>query len=162
MSDRDAPIALVRYTVMTWVTMGILRVWLGACMWLWYVRYYRLYFRNLPSFPSNHWFWGTIPTDDVFKYLAKTTLDIIGLAEFDYKFRALSEPHNGLADAYARMFQGSMDINPLNILQAVIGSILMALIAEKKQVTRRIGMKIVQDCKRAILFDHTEGSEKET
>nr|ODN90579.1 hypothetical protein L203_01690 [Cryptococcus depauperatus CBS 7841] len=73
-------------------------------MWLRYVRCYRLYFRNLPSSPSNHWFWGTIPTVDVFKYLAKATLDIIGLAEFGYNFRAFSEPHNELADAYARMF----------------------------------------------------------
>ncbi len=44
---------------------------------------------------------------DVYKWLGKCTLDVIGLAGFDYDFASLSNPDNELANAFAKMFSTS-------------------------------------------------------
>lgn len=57
---------------------------------------------------------------DVMKYLGKTTLDVIGIVGFSYDFKALSEPHNELSEAYSKMFQASMDANFWDFLRGAI------------------------------------------
>ena len=55
---------------------------------------------------------------DVMKYLGQATLDVIGLAGFDYDFKALSEPKNELAEAYRDMFSVGQSITAMAIFQA--------------------------------------------
>lgn len=103
---------------------------------------------------------------DVMKYLGKTTLDVIGIVGFNYDFKALSEPHNELSEAYSKMFQASMDPDIWDFLRAVIPLVKKlpnkraAEIAARKAVTLRIGKKIVEDKKREVMSAHSEGLEK--
>jgi cytochrome P450 len=55
---------------------------------------------------------------DVMMYLGQATLDVIGLAGFDYDFKALSEPKNELAEAYRDMFSVGQSITAMAIFQA--------------------------------------------
>lgn len=59
---------------------------------------------------------------DVMRYLAQATLDVIGLAGFNYDFRSLStsEGENELAEAYRNMFQATQQIDKFAILQAFV------------------------------------------
>lgn len=59
---------------------------------------------------------------DVMRYLAQATLDVIGLAGFNYDFRSLSvsEGKNELAEAYRNMFQATQTIDKMAILQAFV------------------------------------------
>jgi hypothetical protein len=59
---------------------------------------------------------------DVMRYLAQATLDVIGLAGFNYDFRSMSisEGPNELAEAYRNMFQATQSIDTLAIAQAFI------------------------------------------
>jgi len=59
---------------------------------------------------------------DVMKYLAQATLDVIGLAGFNYDFRSmsLSEGPNELAEAYRNMFQATQAVDTFAIAQAFI------------------------------------------
>jgi cytochrome P450 len=59
---------------------------------------------------------------DVMRYLAQATLDVIGLAGFNYDFRSLSieEGENELAEAYRDMFQATQSIDTFAIMQAFI------------------------------------------
>ncbi|KIR63999.1 cytochrome P450 [Cryptococcus bacillisporus CA1873] len=103
---------------------------------------------------------------DVMKYLGKTTLDVIGIVGFSYDFKALSEPHNELSEAYSKMFQASMDANFWDFLRGAIPLVnklpnkRATEIAARKAVTLRIGKKIVEDKKREVMSAHSEGLEK--
>lgn len=59
---------------------------------------------------------------DVMRYLGQATLDVIGLAGFNYDFRSLStsEGENELAEAYRNMFQATQAIDKMAILQAFV------------------------------------------
>ena len=57
---------------------------------------------------------------DMLKYLGQTTLDIIGLAGFDYDFHSLSQAKNELAEAYSAMFNVGQSVDIVTILQAII------------------------------------------
>jgi hypothetical protein len=59
---------------------------------------------------------------DVMRYLAQATLDVIGLAGFNYDFRSMSisEGPNELAEAYRNMFQATQSIDTLAIAQVFI------------------------------------------
>jgi hypothetical protein len=59
---------------------------------------------------------------DVMRYLAQATLDVIGLAGFNYDFRSMSltEGPNELAEAYRSMFQATQSIDTFAIAQAFI------------------------------------------
>ena len=57
---------------------------------------------------------------DVMKYLGQATLDVIGVAGFDYDFKALSEPKNVLAEAYREMFSVGQSITFMAVVQALV------------------------------------------
>lgn len=57
---------------------------------------------------------------DVMKFLGQATLDVIGLAGFNYDFHALSQPKNELAEAYREMFSAGMNITFMAIVQALV------------------------------------------
>lgn len=54
------------------------------------------------------------------KYLGQATLDVIGVAGFDYDFKALSEPKNVLAEAYREMFSVGQSITFMAVVQALV------------------------------------------
>lgn len=55
---------------------------------------------------------------DVQKYLAQATLDVIGLAGFDYRFNALAEPYNELSEAFRAMFSIGQQVTPMAVLES--------------------------------------------
>lgn len=65
---------------------------------------------------------GDVARLDVLSWISKTTLDIIGLAGFNYAFNALDPdgPVNELSEAFGAIFSASHDSRFLNMLQAFI------------------------------------------
>lgn len=57
---------------------------------------------------------------DVMKYVNQATLDVIGIAGFDYDFQALSQPRNELAEAFISMFSANAELSYFAIVQALI------------------------------------------
>ena len=57
---------------------------------------------------------------DVMLYLGQATLDVIGIAGFNYDLQALSDPNNELARAYRDMMSAGQTISVLGLLQAII------------------------------------------
>jgi len=57
---------------------------------------------------------------DVMRYLGQTTLDVIGIAGFNYDFKSLSQPKNELAEAYRDMFQAGQSFDFIAVLQAFV------------------------------------------
>ncbi|WVQ81299.1 hypothetical protein IAT38_003422 [Cryptococcus sp. DSM 104549] len=104
---------------------------------------------------------------DVMRFLGKTTLDVIGLAGFDYDFKALSSSGNELADAYRRMVNVRTDPSPAALLQAFfpmfrkLPTKRTRVFRESSAVARGIGMDIVNKKKRAVQEYLDAGIEKE-
>lgn len=57
---------------------------------------------------------------DVMRYLGQTTLDVIGIAGFNYDFKSLSSEDNELAEAYRKMFSRTQAVTKMAIAQALI------------------------------------------
>ncbi|OCF32427.1 hypothetical protein I316_05853 [Kwoniella heveanensis BCC8398] len=104
---------------------------------------------------------------DVLSWLGKTTLDVIGLAGFNYDFRALEDPKNELADAYRKMFGASMEITVGAIIQAIVPFMRhiptkrVRTVKESRDVTRRIGQRLIEEKKKAISSVHAGGRQLE-
>ncbi|KAJ6450783.1 cytochrome P450 [Mycena sanguinolenta] len=111
-------------------------------------------------------FWGQQPQDDsgwahldVFDGLKAITLDIIGLAGFNYQFNSLNpnkEPTE-LDEAFKRVFlqSGNRQPTPITILRARF-PILLPLLPPPKRLTEgrgtmdRIGNQLLQDAKNGV------------
>lgn len=57
---------------------------------------------------------------DVMKFLGMCTLDVIGVAGFNYDFKSLSQPKNELAEAFREMFSAGQNFNFVGVLQAFV------------------------------------------
>ncbi len=57
---------------------------------------------------------------DVMRYLGQCTLDVIGVAGFNYDFAALRQPKNELAEAYREMFGASQELTVMAVLQSLV------------------------------------------
>jgi cytochrome P450 len=95
---------------------------------------------------------------NVLSWLSKMTLDVIGLAGFNYEFNALNpdEKPNELNSAFATMFQAGQQLSPLPILQAWF-PIFRAVPSERGRKIKagqntmgRIGRQLLSDSKAAI------------
>jgi cytochrome P450 len=93
---------------------------------------------------------------DVMRYMGATTLDVIGLAGFDYDFNALRDNKNELAQAFRDMFSAGMGISAMNVLQNFI-PILQAIPTKARETTRRsravtvrIGKELMENKKKAV------------
>jgi cytochrome P450 len=95
---------------------------------------------------------------DVLSWLSKMTLDVIGLAGFNYEFNALNpdEKPNELNSAFTTMFQAGQQVSLLPILQAWF-PIFRAVPSERGKKTKaaqntmgRIGRQLLSDSKAAI------------
>ncbi|KAJ7435983.1 cytochrome P450 [Mycena galericulata] len=108
---------------------------------------------------------GGVSRVDVLSWLSKATLDIIGLAGFNYEINALGTPDTEIQDELAKAFEDLVTAEteitfsnllqhtfpPLRRLPTVGGNITI-----KSQATiTRIGMKLLAESKREIAQDGT-------
>nr|XP_018259389.1 cytochrome P450 [Kwoniella dejecticola CBS 10117]OBR81547.1 cytochrome P450 [Kwoniella dejecticola CBS 10117] len=104
---------------------------------------------------------------DVMSWLGKTTLDVIGLAGFNYDFKALEDPNNELAEAYRKMFSAGMEVTIGAIIQAlfpifqIIPTERMRTVRASTKKTKEIGQRLIDEKKRAIAAAHHDGFEKQ-
>ncbi|KAJ6551196.1 cytochrome P450 [Mycena capillaripes] len=91
---------------------------------------------------------------DIISWLNKATLDIIGLAGFNYNFNSLaSENESELAGAFTTIFHAGISTSAIRILQSLIPVFrfiptqLDATLAEAQAVMRRIGLQLLQESK---------------
>ncbi|RSH95125.1 hypothetical protein EHS25_000211 [Saitozyma podzolica] len=103
---------------------------------------------------------------DVLKFLGMATIDVIGIAGFNYDFRALHQPRNELAEAFRDMFSAGQNLTVMGIIQALVpGADLiptkrMRTIWASQATTRRIGKRLIEEKKKAIRQQHAGGLEK--
>ncbi|KAK7035895.1 cytochrome P450 [Favolaschia claudopus] len=95
---------------------------------------------------------------DVLSWLSRATLDIIGLAGFNYNFNSLaSEQQTALGEAFATTFRAGFIMNPVRMLQTVIPAFRfirtdLDRVMEKSQaVMRTIGLQLLEDSKREMV-----------
>ncbi|KAJ7912531.1 cytochrome P450 [Mycena leptocephala] len=91
---------------------------------------------------------------DVLSWLSKATLDIIGLAGFNYEFNNLSSDGTSeLGAAFSTIFRTGMKIDLIRILQTWVAALrfiptkLDATMATSRATMMRIGRKLLQDSK---------------
>ncbi|CCO34133.1 hypothetical protein BN14_08225 [Rhizoctonia solani AG-1 IB] len=102
---------------------------------------------------------------DVLSWLSRATLDIIGVAGFDYEFGALDgNDEDELSKAFNKAFESGQHFNILAILRAFVP--IFRLIpdelsrgrAASMETMRRVGMKLIADKKEALEHDLKTGS----
>ncbi|KAJ7334856.1 cytochrome P450 [Mycena albidolilacea] len=94
---------------------------------------------------------------DILSWLSKATLDIIGLAGFNYEFSNLSaEGTSELGKAFADIFRSGMQLEFIALLQNLIPAFriiptrLDATINSSRATMMRIGRKLLQDSKNEL------------
>ncbi|TCD69777.1 hypothetical protein EIP91_006313 [Steccherinum ochraceum] len=105
---------------------------------------------------------------DVLFGLGRMTLDVIGLAGFNYEFDALADGKpNELNNAFKTIFQGDTQLPILNMLRMfvpplrIIPTSRSLKTAAAMKVMRRIGMELIAEKKAAILSEKTQGADVE-
>ncbi|KAG9019552.1 hypothetical protein FS842_007833 [Serendipita sp. 407] len=103
---------------------------------------------------------------DVLSYLSRATLDIIGLAGFDYSFNTLANEEDGLAKSFKKLFQPGGGFPIAQLLKAQF-PILRSLLRFDQQskyaddVHRRmteIGKRLIETKKEEVKQQRSEGS----
>ncbi|RXW20256.1 hypothetical protein EST38_g5603 [Candolleomyces aberdarensis] len=98
------------------------------------------------------------PTVDVLSWLSRMTLDVIGLAGFNYKFNALSEgkEKNELNKAFSKIFETNASVSIIPLLRGFFPALRWLPAdrdAETKQARRtmdRIGRELLDNSKEAL------------
>ncbi|KAG8768680.1 hypothetical protein FRC12_005439 [Ceratobasidium sp. 428] len=107
---------------------------------------------------------GTVVIN-VLPWLSRATLDIIGVAGFDYHFNSLEEEDKDeLSKAFMRVFEAGQHFNILTILRGAIP--IARLIPDERSrglaasmaTMRRIGTKLINEKKVALTQDFKTGS----
>lgn len=102
---------------------------------------------------------------DVYQWLGKATLDVIGLAGFGYDFDSLHDPDNELARAYGDMFKISFEITPWVVALALtpggkyVPNARQRMVKICMETSQRIGRQLVEDKKRAVGDDKVAGRD---
>jgi len=105
---------------------------------------------------------------DVLSGLTSMTLDVIGLAGFNYKFNALNETNekNELNEAFETMFRSETSLSIRGVLAGTFPRIARLIPTERgrrivhaRSVMNRIGLQLIKDKKAAILAEKS-GMEK--
>ncbi|PIL29244.1 cytochrome P450 [Ganoderma sinense ZZ0214-1] len=112
---------------------------------------------------------GHVARVDIQKDLSKMTLDVIGLAGFNYDFDSLNP--EGKPNKLGQAFQDIFDVPdrfPLLLLLRNFFPILRFIhnkqsrkVEEAQAVMQRIGMQLIQEKKAEITREHAEKSEQE-
>ncbi|KAI0742839.1 cytochrome P450 [Daedaleopsis nitida] len=98
--------------------------------------------------------------------LKKMTLDVIGLAGFDYQLNALNSAgdSNELNQAFSQIFSATPPVSIFRIIMDHLPSLdwfpdtRMKTVEQAHVVMRRIGTQLIEDKKRAILNDASDKS----
>ncbi|KEP48914.1 cytochrome P450 family protein [Rhizoctonia solani 123E] len=102
---------------------------------------------------------------DVLPWLSRATLDIIGVAGFDYHFNALDgNDEDELSKAFNNAFESGQNFSTLAILQAFVP--IFRFIPDERSRGRvasmatmsRIGMKLITEKRAALEYDYKTGS----
>ncbi|KAJ6606201.1 cytochrome P450 [Mycena vulgaris] len=100
---------------------------------------------------------------NILPWLSKATLDIIGLAGFNYNFNSLaSEGASELGAAFASISRAGARMNPIRILQSwipafriIVSHKIDATIDAAQKTMNRIGRKLLQDSKNEMAENGT-------
>ncbi|KAH7907839.1 cytochrome P450 [Hygrophoropsis aurantiaca] len=102
---------------------------------------------------------GNPKRTDILAWMSRMTLDVIGLAGFNYEFNSLdtSVKKNELNEAFETLFSASTSVKALPMLQLWIPSLRAIPTERGRQITfaqntmRRIGRDLLRDAKAAIM-----------
>ncbi|KAG9125905.1 hypothetical protein FRC07_005703, partial [Ceratobasidium sp. 392] len=104
-------------------------------------------------------------TVDVLPWLARATLDIIGIAGFDYHFNSLkNEDEDELAKAFSKVFTAGQGVTPLRLILGLIPGISLLpnthlnKLRANKETTSRIGKKLVEAKQATLIEEQKTGS----
>ncbi|TYJ59084.1 hypothetical protein B9479_000073 [Cryptococcus floricola] len=103
---------------------------------------------------------------DMLKWTGKATLDVIGLAGFDYDFQTLEGGENELANAYREMFEIGMGISAMSVIQGLFPALRFIptertqVLNKSRSITRRAGMEIIQRKKQVVQTFYAGSLEK--
>ncbi|KAI0364501.1 cytochrome P450 [Pilatotrama ljubarskyi] len=108
---------------------------------------------------------GSVARIDVLQGLSKMTLDVIGLAGFNYRFDSLAGKPNELNQAFQEIFNPSIQVSAFMILKNFIR--ILELIPDERSrrvdraqdVMRRIGMELLQEKKAEIRRELAESRD---
>ncbi|KAJ7494429.1 cytochrome P450 [Mycena galericulata] len=98
---------------------------------------------------------------DVLSWLSKATLDIIGLAGFNYNFNNLSSENSELGAAFSVIFRSGMQMSLVRMLQTWIPSLrviptkLDTTMQESQTTMMRIGRTLLQESKNEMAENGT-------
>ncbi|KAG8769894.1 hypothetical protein FRC12_004666 [Ceratobasidium sp. 428] len=102
---------------------------------------------------------------DVLPWLARATLDIIGVAGFDYHFNSLkNEDEDELSRAFAKVFSSGQQMTPWTFLIGLIPGMRLlpnsrtSRIQANKKIMNRIGRRLVEEKKAALVEEQKTGS----
>jgi cytochrome P450 len=106
---------------------------------------------------------------DVLSWLSRMTLDVIGLAGFNYKFDALSISHekNELSKAFATVFEAGTTFRMMPMIRGMIPALRFlpderdGEVKHAAQTMDRIAKELMRDSKAAILSDGGENGKVE-
>lgn len=110
---------------------------------------------------------GSSDSVDVAYWLGKCTMDVIGLAGFDYDFNSLAVPDNELANAFHEMFSADRQFTLMSILAFVfppfryIPTRQMRTQWKALAIQERIGNALIQKKKEAVLSGSVEKEGKD-
>ncbi|KAF8909014.1 cytochrome P450 [Gymnopilus junonius] len=97
---------------------------------------------------------NSVTRTDVLLWLGRTTLDVIGLAGFDYAFNALKDDSNELAVAFSTIFSTARKFRVMTILQAWFPFLRRfrrnnVTTTQAQATMRRIGLELIDEKRRA-------------
>ena len=102
---------------------------------------------------------------DVLPWLSRATLDIIGVAGFDYHFNSLDGgDEDELSAAFNKAFEAGQQFNVLTLLRAFVPIFRLIKDARARSMDasmatmRRIGMQLIAEKKAALQHDYKTGS----
>lgn len=111
---------------------------------------------------------------DMVSYLSCTTLDIIGLAGFDYSFESLSHLANNdrngseLSSAFNKLLASAAKFSTLSILKRVFSILRIITFDERsravnqsKAVVSKIGKQLIEEKRRALQSSKEDGRAKD-
>ncbi|KDQ16690.1 hypothetical protein BOTBODRAFT_106698 [Botryobasidium botryosum FD-172 SS1] len=114
---------------------------------------------------------GSAYETDVLPWLSRATLDVIGIAGFDYQFSALSDggEANELAKAIGTVFSGTQEFSYFNMLRQMFpvlkiipdNSERAKKVKQSNDTMRRIGLELVQGKKAAVIAAAGKGGAVE-
>ncbi|PPQ88686.1 hypothetical protein CVT25_010120 [Psilocybe cyanescens] len=96
---------------------------------------------------------------EALSWLSKTTLDVIGLAGFNYNFNALADGKSELNDAFSTLFQASTSVSILPVIKALVPALRFvpgkrdAEAKSSMNTMKRIGYELLHESKMGLMAE---------